>query len=518
MAETLEENIVISATGGDDAAAQVQQVNRSFQAVNTTHDQLKDAFAHRFEHIGLRMFAGQLLQTNGLSAEARPIISTLMLSINSLAGAFGLAGGEAMLVVAALVALAGITVAVINHHKNEYDAIQKTTDARAKEMTGIEGTISALDKYATAGGHLTNAQTELLKASQALESHLRAEQIVTLGKAITLIEAQRMTIISHATALAAWHSLWLDIKKAVEDILAPFTKVLDSMKAMAATVASFAPTFASFSSGLKMSAKDTDALNLALQENAKLLAQKKADLEALKNGFNVMGDAAIAAATKEAEGRRKVENQLKADINAEHAHERASMDSLIDANIKARQQEAKETIRITKEMASQMGRDVGDAFAKMIVEGKSFTEEMQAAFTRMAEQIISDIIRIIIEQEILLALETATGTAGGGSYWGGAMAGGGSVVVDKPTMFLAGEAGPEMATFTPLGSSGSSGGGGAGSIGAVNISLNVGSIQGNDPAGTLSMLAEEIRRETAPARQFAATVSGVAARYPKQAY
>jgi chromosome segregation ATPase len=44
-----------------------------------------------------------------------------------------------------------------------------------------------------------------------------------------------------------------------------------------------------------------------------------------------------------------------------------------------------------------------------------------------------------------------TGAAGGKApEWGGAQANGGDYIIDKPTMFLAGEAGKERATFTPL--------------------------------------------------------------------
>jgi hypothetical protein len=53
-----------------------------------------------------------------------------------------------------------------------------------------------------------------------------------------------------------------------------------------------------------------------------------------------------------------------------------------------------------------------------------------------------------------------SGPSGGGNGspdsipFGGAQANGGDYVVSRPTMFLAGEAGPERATFTPLGGRG----------------------------------------------------------------
>jgi hypothetical protein len=210
-----------------------------------------------------------------------------------------------------------------------------------------------------------------------------------------------------------------------------------------------------------------------------------------------------------------------------------SMDNRMNAWIKNQQQMTKEQQKQldlqqkqAEKIFNQIGSDFGNAFAQMIVEGKSFTEQMQQAFTRMAEQIISDLVRIIMEQELLFMWQSMTGTVGsgnllggGGGGFGGMFATGGSVVVDKPTMFMAGEGGPEIASFTPVGQAGGGDSGGSGgSVGNVQITLNVDHIQGNDPSGTLDMLSDQIRRETVSGRRFASTVAGVAARYPNMAY
>jgi hypothetical protein len=172
-----------------------------------------------------------------------------------------------------------------------------------------------------------------------------------------------------------------------------------------------------------------------------------------------------------------------------------------------------------KKVADQIGGDFGNAFAKMIVEGKSFSQEITAAFKNMAEQIISDIVRIITEWVILTSLGFPVGGAAGGFMGAFGFATGGSVMVDQPTLFMAGEAGPENVSVSPLGSPTSGGGGGSGgSIGNVQIVLNVDHIDGGDPETTLNNLSDAIRRETIAGRQFAATVSGVANRYPNQSY
>ena len=87
------------------------------------------------------------------------------------------------------------------------------------------------------------------------------------------------------------------------------------------------------------------------------------------------------------------------------------------------------------------------------------------------------------------------GGSGGGGPWndwpgggdsasyGGAQASGGDYLVTRPTWFLAGEAGPERATFTPRGSTASS----AGS--AVNVSIT---IQALDPIGLKRVVEQEV--------------------------
>lgn len=61
----------------------------------------------------------------------------------------------------------------------------------------------------------------------------------------------------------------------------------------------------------------------------------------------------------------------------------------------------------------------------------------------------------IFESEVRGKRPTGPGQYGRGGYvWGGAQARGGDYVVSSPTMFLAGDNGPEVASFTPLASGG----------------------------------------------------------------
>ena len=71
-------------------------------------------------------------------------------------------------------------------------------------------------------------------------------------------------------------------------------------------------------------------------------------------------------------------------------------------------------------------------------------------------------------------------SGGGGPRNGGAQAFGGDYWVTKPTLFLAGEAGPERATFTP-----------AGKAGAASTNINI-TIQALDPVGLRRVVEQEV--------------------------
>ncbi len=466
----IEQNIILNAQGGDITAAELAKAMQGLKGVTEQSKGMESQFSHRFSHIGLQLFAGEMVRAEGLGRETRQILGLLQTGIFSVAGAFGSAAGPIVLVGSALVALIAIVGRVNEKHKESYENIQKVMDARQKELDGVQKIVVDLDHYVASGGRLTAAQANLLHASQKLADHLRNEQITSLRESIKAIESNRQKIIDHAKAMAAWHqyvqqatTVWNFLVERIKESLGPLSKVGEFVSKLAHS----AEGFLGFGHSAKIAGDDLSKMNTELLKNAQLLAQKKADLEALRRGFTVMGDAAIQAAQKELEGRKKVETELKKVIDDERAHERASMDSLIEHSIKEHQKSGKQQEEIYKRVGNTIGTEIGNAYAKMLIEGKDFTQQITEAFRRMAEQIIADLIRIEVEEKVVLALKAVGAFAGG-------FASGGSVVVDQPTLFMAGEAGPEIATFTPLGQAGGSSTGGTGStinIGSVNTTV-----------------------------------------------
>ena len=157
----------------------------------------------------------------------------------------------------------------------------------------------------------------------------------------------------------------------------------------------------------------------------------------------------------------------------------------IDTDVQAHMVSVKKIIDVvSKDIASSFSTAVGD----MLFEGKSFAESITKAFKDMAKQIIMDIVRMEIEWMIWMSLRSSFG--GPFAFLGG-YASGGTVYADKPTMAIFGEAGPEIATFTPV--SGIGGGstqtkGGGSSVG--NVYVNVSGV--NDPRIIAAEVGHEI--------------------------
>ncbi len=134
------------------------------------------------------------------------------------------------------------------------------------------------------------------------------------------------------------------------------------------------------------------------------------------------------------------------------------------------------------DLASTFTKGVGDGFAKMVIEGKNFTDSMKDLFKNMAEQMISYVIQIIAKLLVLLALESATGTGPAGGSFMRAFATGGmitepSVMVGLRTgsRTIVGEQGPEMVSPMNGGTQGGSAdmGSGGGGSNSPSITINI---------------------------------------------
>lgn len=454
MASDTEETITIQAFGGDQAAAEINKATMALDRTTTSSSQMESQFQHRFQHIGLMLFAGDAIRAAGLGRETRTVINTLNLALMEGASVAGISSGGILLLVTALAALAAIAVKVADHHKTMAEAMDKTIKSQQESYKQTLDGIEVIKQY----NHVVGGSGGLLEAEKNLAA-LQSGQLIQSERAqIEAIKQQIQANIDHAKTMALIHQIMTDVAQAYKNAAQFLLNMIPGYSLLQNVVERLSGSMKNLISALHLS---TGSISLSAKETQDL-AMKNAALQAKLQGliFEINhGGEAWKDYMKSAD---EAWNKVAEDI------------------AKTQEDEDKWAKHFTG-IVKQIGSDFGNAFAQMIVEGKDFTEEMEKAFTKMAEQIIAKIVEMIAEWAIFTAL---TGFGGGVGAFGAAglkgigFATGGSVMVDRPTLALFGEGGPEMATFTPMsqmGAGGAQGGGSGGGdiyVGAVNTSVS----------------------------------------------
>lgn len=485
----VETDIELSATGGDAAAAEVKKASGALEGLGTSSSNLKEKFQERFQHMGLQLFAGDALRASGLGRETRAVISTLNLALQEGGAMAGLSSGGVMLFVAALGALIGVIVKVIEHHKTLNEELQKTNDANHKQLESTQNVISSIEAYITTTGRVP----EYLKRWENSERDLEKAQV----------ERQIQGDKAQLSSLTALMNQARERSEQLQGEVADQEKLNASLKASGIDTA----TLVAQSAQLTKIRDEYDKQKLSVLDY-------KAQIDKLIASIRLLRDEGTDDMKKMTDAAKQHADAVRNQEHTAYQQWQKDIDDTAKANEKALKNENEATQKTFKEegefikkVSDQIGGDIGNAFAKSIVEGKSFTDSMRMAFKNMAEQIISDIIRIMVEWSVLTAMGFPVGGAAGGLGHMLGFATGGQVMVDKPTLFLAGEAGPEMATFTPLasmggGGSSSSGGGGGGDVNIGTLSVPV-TIQGvNNPDAIAAQVGRKIVEQIRGAGQL----------------
>lgn len=478
MAE-VQANITLTTTGGDAAAAEINKASSAIQNVTASSSALQSNFQERFQHIGLMLFAGDALRASGLGAETRMVVTSLNAALMATESAAGIGSGGILLLVTAMVALGGIIAKVVDHHKDLIDSLEKLHDAQQKQIQTTSESLAAVQNYIQAGGQVT-------PAIQAWESALQNLEVVEI-KHQQLLDYQAVSALKAAIAqqelnLATLQSIKPEDLQYLENV---------SKGTVAATIAM---------QGIK---KAIDDQSLSMDKNKAKMAELIVELENLRTG-NVKTMSQMAQDAKTSfDAQEKAWEDMADKISAGEKAQYALITKLHDditkdqqAQYKQQQKDLSEHVKIVTEGIGKVATDFGDAFGKMIVEGKSFTDEMTQAFTSMVEQMISQILKLIAEWAIFTAMSGMGGGIGAIGARGlanmGGFALGGQVMVDQPTLFMAGEAGPEMASFTPMSGS-SSDSGGSGTV--INLAMTVNANGVSDPNKLAQLIGPALIRE-----------------------
>ncbi len=481
---TIEENIVLNAVGGEGAAAQVGMVTKSLQDVENTHDGLKQKFGEKFQHLGLQLFAGEALRANGVGMETRAVVNILGTAMTAMGGAMGSAIGPIMLVVTALAAVGGIIEKVVKHHKDLAEQLEKTNKATDDQLHKTNDVIKSIDDYAKVAGTIP----DYLKRWEDSEKSLQAAQVARQ------IAGDRAQIASLTELMNQEARRQDQMKEEIGDQ----EKLVASLKSMAIDMGTVNAEVAKLT-----------MMRKAFNDNTIAAAQNKAKIDELIAAVKLLGNTGtddISKLTQALKDQQEEEKKAaEAAQKAQNAQSKADDEfykhwsETHKATLSLNEELTKKYYEDIKSMADQAFHGVSNAFAsafvQMAMEGKSFKETLVANFKSLTEQILTDLIRIQIEMAIL----TAMGGPGAGVVGGIHMAEGGSFVVDKPTLFMAGEAGqPEVATFTPFSKLGtgdtSSPGMGNKSGGGVNIqTININTYEATDADKLGRQLVERIR-------------------------
>ena len=459
MADT-DVNIALRVNGASDAKTALDQAANGLQGISDKHDQMSGRFQKRIQHIGLQLFAVDALRANGLGAEARGMISLLNTGLMGLGTAAGLGSGGLMLIVAALGAIVGVIVKVIEHHKTLIDELNKEIDANTKLSKSYSDSLKVIDDYAKEFGKLTGFVKDNKKSEEeAKEATDKSTIALVQGK----IAATNMEIVKIKESIAANE----DLKNKIQDLDSTTKAYVGGSAAVANSV-----------DNLNKSHKD---LNDQLVKTREELTKEEGQIIALIHGYSSYDDMLKANIKAHQDLGKASEEAAKKAKEAWEADQK-ELDKVTEEGQKdADAYNAKQTelTKHLKDMWAHTGdaiaKQIGDSFAKMIVEGKSFTDGFKALMTNMVEEFISDVVRMEIEW---LAFEAMTGAAGGFTFMPKFQATGTSQFVTEPTMFIAGESGPEFVNVTPSSQMGLSGGGG-GNVSVGNVYVTVQGV--NDP-------------------------------------
>jgi hypothetical protein len=431
--------LTITTNGASEASSALGGVSQGMQGISQSHMDLKGKFQERFQHIGLMLFAGDALRAAGLGRETRMVINTMNIALNSTAMAGGLASGGIMLVVTALVALSGILATVLKHHKNLFDQLEKTNKSHHEELKATIEIVDSIKEYEKETGKMPG----YLKAWEDSEKNLMKIQIQRQ------IEGDKAQISALILLMNEEERHREKLKEAISDN----EIIIAQVKKAAGMTDVYQGMLVTQNKGLK-------DVNSTITEHKAKLDQLIASVRLLRSeGTDDIKK--LTVRLLRSEGTDDIKK-----LTEEHKKAREEADRLAKKH--------DELYKHVKEASDKIIKEFGMANAKMIVEGKSFGEEMGNVFKNMAEMFIELVTEMMVKWVAFQALTGGFGFSeiGVGSFLGVLpQASGGNYLVERPTMFLAGEAGPEMATFTPLAAASKSGNSMSVSIGNVHTEV-----------------------------------------------
>lgn len=442
----------ITSSGASEGKAALDGLKEGMEGIVQEHNKMAEKFGNKVEHLGLKLFAGEALRAAGAGKETNEVLRLMSFSMNTLQTSAAALALPITVLVGVLAGAVAIFMQMKKAAEEKQKALEDLSKATREQLRATDDTLKTINEFIAT---VKNVPPELMKWKDA-EEELRKVQIQRM------IDGDRAIVRSTTEVMNASRQRMATLKDEISDLQKQIGSLQSSgvdqvtINAQQARLETLRREYQKLGDeqiankakleGLFVEIKRlTDGQTQSLKEQAD--AYKEAQEEADKAYSKMISDSEKLAAEETAR------YQSWAKLHAE----------TLEKNQKLNKEYNEEFDKVGRGAVRSVGQAFGDSFVQMAFHGKNFTESMINAFHRMTEQIIADIIRIKIEYAILGAMGGPGGAAGGGFLRMFSRASGGSDLVTKPTLFLAGEGGePEVATFTPM----SKMGGGGASIGA----------------------------------------------------
>lgn len=527
----LQQNVIVQVSGAADAVSQIRNIDSAFRGLQTSLNaplgnlaggtsyfasladigkttaaassgmqtmgrsagEMGDRTAAAFQHAGIYLFSRQLLDMFNMGALAQHAFLAISIGFEAVTDSIGVAAST---IAPWLLALAGGMLIFEQWEKHLTKSAKAHEELAKKEQQALTQTVAlkdAIDQYAkklgTLPGYLSDlkdktealakieAQHAILEDAQAMAAIdrmriTREEREADLSETLRVAQAQLPVIQKNSLA-------YYDEKVAIAKVSAELKSLRDeetqdeqTKSKLAATIKELAAGHSGLIEGLK---KEGD-----LNKPPKPPKPPKPEKDLIYGPSYV--DYVHDIMLRHVEQDKDIAYFKKA-LDEKHAAEAKHLEE--------------ETALFSQTMGHVQSL-TSSAFAKMIVEGTTFKEAFKNIAKQVEEAFVSAVIRMM---EQWLMFEALTGVAGmfglggvlGASGWANIVGGthfasGGDFMVNRPTMFIAGEGGgPERVQVTPQGPNAAAGGGGGSTV--VNATINV------SGSGDPRAVAQEIMRQ-----------------------
>ena len=505
MADT-DVSVRISATGGSAAADELNKVSGGLDSVGGSQKSLMDTIARPAENIALHTMNRDILDTIGYTGQARPVITAMNQAFTGMAASVGLTTSALFPYIAA----AGALVAVYSHLKSSHDeevsALEENKRALDASLKSTNDSIGEVEAYGKAVGSLPKPLAEWLEALKKLE----AQQIKT-------------AMATERTDLQKTGEELFKAKENYKDLSAAIAELKREKDSLHPSTMDEYQSYAQISAQLKLTEKQyaDEGQNIvtSTEKSANLVKELTAQAQGHINNADKMKVEASAAQDSAAEQVKAQSDIAKASanraklvdeefkLNAENSaqyYDSLEKWSETSAKIQLKNEEAIQRAKLgtraieqavfdseeagftatdaamaqLREGAEQaydsMMSGFGNAFAKMVVEGKNFGDSMKEVFKDILEQFLSMIAEMLIRWAAASAIMSLFPGSGLANFVAGVPghATGANYMVDRPTLFMAGENGPEHINVNPI-SGGSGGSSSTSNSSSSNISISM---------------------------------------------